>query len=166
MENYIFKQLRFVRDNTIGHVAEINDEISLSIPEGFNNNIKWNLGHIYVVQEIFAFHFIGEEMKIPDQFTELFSPGTKPSDWAEEVPPIHELILLLENQVRRIEQALRFRMKEDVEQPYTTSTGLTLSTVEEFLSFCLYHEGMHFDAIKSIKRIIQSGRKSEVFRDK
>ncbi|MGI8384121.1 DinB family protein [Robertmurraya sp. P23] len=166
MENYIFKQLRFVRDNTIGHVAEMNDESSLSIPEGFNNNIKWNLGHIYVVQEKFAFHFTGEEMKIPDQFTELFSPGTKPRDWGEEVPPIHELILLLENQVRRIEQVLKFRIKEAVEQPYTTSTGLTLSTVEEFLSFCLYHEGMHFDTIKSIKRIIQSGRKSEVFSEK
>lgn len=166
MENYIFKQLRFVRDNTIGHVAEMNDETSLSIPEGFNNNIKWNLGHIYVVQEKFAFHFTGEEMNLPDQFTELFSPGTKPSDWGEEVPPIHELILLLENQVCRIEKVLKFRIKEAVEQPYTTSTGLTLSTVEEFLSFCLYHEGMHFDAIKSIKRIIQSGRKSEVFREK
>ncbi|MGM0875239.1 MAG: DinB family protein [Bacillota bacterium] len=154
MENYIFKQLRFVRDNTIRHVAEMNDETSLFIPEGFNNNIKWNLGHIYFVQEKFAFHFTGEKMKMPDHFTELFSPGTKPDHWGEPVPPIHELIQLLENQVNRIEQALELRMKESVEQPYTTSTGLTLSTVEEFLSFCLYHEGMHFDAIKSIKRVI------------
>ncbi|WP_416147655.1 DinB family protein [Salipaludibacillus sp. HK11] len=158
MENYIFKQLRFVRDNTIGHVEEMNDETALTIPEGFNNNIKWNLGHIFVVQEKFAFYSAREEMNIPDRFTELFNPGTKPGDWGEEVPSIHELIFLLENQVRRVEQVLKFKVKEDVEQPYTTSTGLTLSTVEEFLSFCLYHEGMHFDAIKSINRIIQSGR--------
>ncbi|MGG3451088.1 DinB family protein [Domibacillus aminovorans] len=157
MKNYIFKQLRFVRDNTIGHVSEMNEETSLFIPEGFNNNIKWNLGHIYVVQEKFPFHFVGEKMIIPDHFTELFSPGTKPVDWGERMlPTIHELIQLLENQVNRIEQALEFRMKEAIEQPYTTSTGLTLSTVEEFLSFCLYHEGMHFDAIKSIKRMIRS----------
>ncbi|MGW6297332.1 DinB family protein [Peribacillus butanolivorans] len=46
MKNYIFKQLKFVRENTIRYVANMNDEKSLFIPVGFNNNIKWNLGHI------------------------------------------------------------------------------------------------------------------------
>ncbi|MDQ0199995.1 DinB family protein [Neobacillus ginsengisoli] len=156
MENYIFNHLRFARDNTIGQVAEVNDRTSLIIPEGFNNNIKWNLGHIYVVQEIFAFRSNEEKMKMPDHFMKLFSRGTKPGDWGEQVPSIHELIQLLENQFNRIEQVLEPRLKETVEHPFTTSTGsLTLSTVEEFLSFCLYHEGIHVEAIKSIKRIIQ-----------
>lgn len=154
MGNYLFKQLKFVRDNTINHVKGINDEKSLYIPRGFNNNIKWNLGHIYVVQEKFAFSFIGEEIKIPDHFIELFSPGSKPEDWGEIVPSVDELIHLLENQTTRIEDVLEARFKDSVEQPYTTSKGLTLSTVEEFLSFCLYHEGMHFDAIKSIERVL------------
>ncbi|WP_100406986.1 DinB family protein [Bacillus solitudinis] len=154
MEHYIFKQLRFVREQTIGHVAEMNDEKSLIIPKGFNNNIKWNLGHIYIAQEKFAFHFIGEKLIIPAHFPELFSPGTNPNNWGAQVPSIHELIQLLTNQVNRVEKGLELRMKETVEEPYTTSMGLTLSTVEEFLSFCLYHEGMHFDAIKSIKRLI------------
>jgi hypothetical protein len=33
MENYIFKHLTFAQDNTIGQVAEMNDEASLFIPE-------------------------------------------------------------------------------------------------------------------------------------
>lgn len=154
MEHYIFKQLRFIRENTVGHVADMKDETSLIIPEGFNNNIKWNLGHIYVVQEKLAFQFIGEQMHLPDPFDQLFGRGTKPSDWGEEVPPIHELIVLLENQVCRMEKKLKSRTKETVKQSFTTSTGLTLLTVEEFLSYSLYHEGMHFDAIKTIKRMI------------
>jgi hypothetical protein len=153
MGNFIIKQLRFVRDNTIRQVKEIDETSSLFIPEGFNNHIKWNLGHIFFVQEKFAFHFIGEKMEIPDSFPELFSPGTNPANWGEQVPSIKELIQLLESQVDRIEGVLENKMKVAV-GPYTTSTGLTLSTVEEFLSFCLYHEGMHFDAIKSIKRMI------------
>ena len=166
MRNYILKQLRFVRENTIGHVAEMNDETALFIPEGFNNNIKWNLGHIYVVQEKFAFHLTGEKMTMPNHFAELFTTGTKPADWEEQVSPtIRELIGLLENQVNRIEQTLEFRMKEAIEQPYNTSTGLTLSTVEELISFCLYHEGMHFDTIKLIKRIIQMRERMNYFRE-
>ncbi|PAK37103.1 hypothetical protein CHI08_23535 [Peribacillus simplex] len=62
----------------------------------------------------------------------------------------------------RIEQTLEFRLKEVVEKPFTTSTGLTLSTVEELLSFCLYHEGMHFATIKSFKRIIRNERMNNV----
>ena len=46
MKNYLLKQLRFVRENTINCLAEMNDEASLFIPEGFNNNIKWNLGQM------------------------------------------------------------------------------------------------------------------------
>jgi hypothetical protein len=164
MKNYILKQLRFVRENTIGCVAELSEEASLFIPEGFNNNLKWNLGHIYVVQEKFAFYFIKEKMLIPNNFIELFNTGTKPADWGEQVlPTTSELIQLLKNQSDRIEQTLEFRMKENIEKPFTTSTGLTLLTVEELLSFCLYHEGMHFATIKSYKRIIENERKNKSF---
>ncbi|MCO0597018.1 DinB family protein [Peribacillus butanolivorans] len=160
MKNYIFKQLKFVRENTIRHVANMNDETSLFIPVGFNNNIKWNLGHIYAVQERFAFDIIGEKMTMPNHFTELFSTGTKPSEWGEQKSPaIYDLIQLLDNQVNRVEQALEFRLNTTLEQPYTTSTGLTLSSVEELLTFCLYHEGMHFGAIKSISQMFQDGDK-------
>ncbi len=156
MEHYIFKQLRFVRENTLSQVVGMKDEESLFIPKVFNNNIKWNLGHIYVIQEKFGFQIIGEETKLPNYFMELFSTGTKPIDWGDQaLPTIQELIQLLKNQIDRIEQNLEGRL-DDVIVPYTTSTGLTLSTLKELISFCLYHEGMHFDAIKSIKRMIQN----------
>ncbi|MFJ8072010.1 DinB family protein [Peribacillus sp. NPDC096447] len=156
MKNYLLKQLRFVRENTINCVLEMDDEVSLFIPEGFNNNIKWNLGDIYVVQEKFAFYFIKEKMIEPNNFTELFTTGTKHIIWRDQaLPTISELNQLLENQIDRIEQTLEFRLKEVIETPFTTSTGLTLSTVEELLSFSLYHEGMHFATINSFKRIIQ-----------
>lgn len=155
MSHYIFKQLQFVRQNTIRSVENLNEEASFYIPQGFNNNIKWNLGHIYVIQERFAFHFTGERMNMPDYFIKQFGPGSKPIDWDEQVPTLRQLIELLKNQMVRIPQALEPRITETVKEPYTTSTGMTLSSVAEFLSFSLYHEGMHFDAIKSIKRLIE-----------
>ncbi|MBU5441239.1 DinB family protein [Paenibacillus sp. MSJ-34] len=155
MKHYLFNQLRFVRNNTMRQAAEIGDEQSAIVPVGFNNNIKWNLGHIYVAQEKFAFILTGETSNMPDHYPGLFGPGTKPGDWDDGVPPMRELMQLLESQTDRIEQALEMRLKDQIEQPYTTSTGLTLSTVEELLSFCLYHEGMHFDAIKTMKRLIR-----------
>lgn len=154
MSNYIFKQLRFVRENTLQHVIDVNEQESIFIPKGFRNHIKWNLGHIYVVHERFAFYINPEKMELPEHFIELFAPGTKPADWNEStVPAMKEIISFLDHQMDRIELNLTNRLVDSIEQPYTTSKGLTLSSVEEFLSFCLYHEGMHFEAIKSIRKI-------------
>lgn len=154
MKHYVVKQLRFVRENTLSQVVGMKEEETLFIPKGFNNNIKWNLGHIYLIQEKFGFQIIGEETKLPNNFMELFSTGTKPVDWRNQVlPTTDELIQLLINQLERIEKNLDGRLEDEI-VPYTTSTGLSLSTVKELISFCLYHEGMHFNAIKSIKRMI------------
>ncbi|MGG0792028.1 DinB family protein [Peribacillus simplex] len=62
----------------------MDDEVSLFIPEGFNNNIKWNLGHIYVVQEKFAFNIINERTTMQKNIFDLFSIATKPTDWGEK----------------------------------------------------------------------------------
>lgn len=153
MSHYIFNQIHFVRNQTVKQVKEVDEAASHLIPGGFNNNIKWNLGHIYLVQEIFAFQLIGETMELPDHYRDLFGRGTKPADWGEQVPSMQELLDRLSNQISRVER-LESRLGDVLEQPYTTSSGLTLGSVGELLSFSLYHEGMHFDAIKTIKRLI------------
>jgi uncharacterized damage-inducible protein DinB len=151
----LFKQLEFIRHLTI-HAVEGRSESALDcIPEGFNNNVRWNLGHIYFVQEKFAFHFAGEPMLVPDNFERLFARGTKPADWNEEPPELGVLIKLLAEQPIRIRQSLQNRLSEQVQEPFTTGTGLTLSTIREFLSYTLYHEGMHYNAIGLLQRFAE-----------
>jgi uncharacterized damage-inducible protein DinB len=152
MNNYLFHQLRFVRDNTIKQVKELSEEETCTVPRGFNNNILWNLGHILLVHEKFAFALTNENMELPKHFAEMFAPGTKPENWGTEVPSLDEILLLLSKQIERIGQTLEHRLEEKLEKPYVTSSGLELSAVKECLSFCLYHEGMHFAAIKAIKQ--------------
>ncbi|RIX52155.1 DinB family protein [Paenibacillus nanensis] len=152
MGNYLFKQLRFVRTNTVQRVKDMSMEKACIVPRGFNNNVLWNLGHILFVHERFSFALINEKMELPNHFAELFAPGTKPENGGTPLPELDEIIFLLSNQMDRIEQSLENRLEEQLEKPYVTSTGLEISTIKECLSFCLYHEGMHFAAIKSIKQ--------------
>jgi hypothetical protein len=156
MENHLITQLKFVRTNTIRSVEGLDEKLADIIPKGFNNNIRWNLGHIYLMQERLAFQFAGEAVQIPNDFISLFNTATKPSEWSTLTPPsINNLVELLTDQTKRIESKLANRLEETLREPYTTSTGLTLTSIGGFLSFSLYHEGMHFDAIKVIKRIGQ-----------
>ncbi|MCV4231704.1 DinB family protein [Virgibacillus sp. LDC1] len=150
MRAYLFEHLEFVRTQTLNLVRDVPDDIAEMIPRGMNNHVKWNMGHVLFTMERFAFGVNGEAMNLPGHYTELFRSGSKPREISAAWPSMHELLGLLEGQVHRIEHRYRAHLHDTVLSPYTTSKGLKLTRVEEFLSFCLYHEGMHFDKMKSI----------------
>lgn len=152
METYLFHQIAFVRNQTVRAVQGLTEDALDRVPEGFNNNIRWNLGHIYQSQERFAFQFAGEPTELPDAFPRLFARGTKPADWNEEPPSGDMLLAMMARQPERIRQTLAGRLHEKAKEPFTTSTGLTLDTVGAFLTYTLYHEGMHYQAIALLKR--------------
>ncbi|WP_336776450.1 DinB family protein [Paenibacillus sp. MMO-58] len=154
MSKGLLHQLGFVRQVTLNTVRGLSEAMLDRVPDGFNNNIRWNLGHIYVVQERFAFHFAGESVHLPDGFERWFAKGTKPGDWQEEgqLPKLADLLELLAGQPIRIAEKLHDRIDEQVAVPFTTGTGLTLHTIGEFLSYTLYHEGIHFNSISLLKR--------------
>ncbi|WP_088103109.1 DinB family protein [Halalkalibacter urbisdiaboli] len=155
MENYLMKQLLTARESTINYVKDMEEAASELVPDKLNNNVKWNLGHIYVVGEKFLFHLTGEETKIPSNYPTFFKTGTSPANWKMNPPFLEELLDVLSEQMIRMNLALSGRMDEKVKEPYTTSTGFELTTVKELVSFCLYHEGMHFGAIKNISKLVK-----------
>jgi hypothetical protein len=106
----LVQQLKFVRKCTIDYVKNMNVNRLEVVPAGLNNNIKWNLGHVYIVFEKFAFQLTGEKVNIPDTFPELFNPGTSPEDWSIESPKKDELITLLNEQIVKVESLLSERI--------------------------------------------------------
>ncbi|WP_407306008.1 DinB family protein [Desulfosporosinus sp. SB140] len=152
MSDYLFDQLRVVRGNTTTAIKDLGESQADNIPIGFNNNIRWNLGHVYLVQERFAFGFTEIPMQLPEGFMELFGKDTKPSDWKTQPPTLTELTQLLEDQTNRIQETFSSRLDEVLAKPWTMPSGLTLKTVREFLTFSMYHEGMHVQMIKMLKR--------------
>ena len=157
LREFLFNQLKVVRSNTINAVKELSESQVDSVPKEFNNNIRWNLGHIYLVQEKFAFGFLPESelMQMPEGFTELFGKDTKPSEWKVQPPTLAELIKLLEDQTSRIKEKLDDRLDEVLAKPFNMPSGLTLKTIGEFLTFSMYHEGMHVQTIRILKKLIK-----------
>jgi hypothetical protein len=156
LEHYLFKQMAFVRGQTLKTMEGVTEEIADRIPEGFRNTIRWQLGHIFVVLERFAFQYIGLPLHLPNGFKEQFEYGTSPLSTPVfvPVPTLQQLEYLLKEQQERIREALAHRLQEKIIPPYTTSAGMTLETPEQFLSFNLYHEGMHLSMIKIYKLLL------------
>jgi hypothetical protein len=156
MEHFLFKQRDFVRGQTLKTMEGVTEEIADRIPEGFRNTIRWNLGHIYVVLERHAFQYMGLPQHLPEGFKEQFEYGTSPlnTPGSVPVPTLQELGFLLKEQEERIRKVLEHRLQEKIVPPYITSAGMALETPEQFLSFNLYHEGMHVSVIKLYKSLL------------
>jgi len=148
-EEMIFKQINLVRQSTSDELKDLTEEQADQIPEGFRNNIRWNLGHIYTVQNALLSKFGGKDVDMDPRYLQLFAPGTKPTDWKGDVPTLDELKETLEKQPEQLKNALIGQLDEKAAQEFNS-----LSSVGEILNFTLYHEGLHMGTIKAFKKSV------------
>lgn len=147
MDQAVFKQMEWIRNQMTVKLAEgTNPETLDRIPSGFNNSIRWNLGHILYVQEQIVFGLAGEQMAFPKSYEGLFGNGTKPVDWTTEPPSLETLIDGLKEQPARIQQAFSDRLETPLVKPF-----LGQETIGEIISFSLFHEGVHIGVIKGLQ---------------
>ena len=156
LEQTIIHHMETVRRITEQTMKEIPEEISDIIAKGFNNNIRWNFGHIAFVQEKLVFGLLGEKMNIPKDYERFFGAGTKPAEWEETPPSFAEVAKVLTEQKTRIKDFLQGRLHEKLPTPYTNRGGITFYTVGEAFLFSLYHEALHIETIKRLYRSISS----------
>ena len=128
------------------------DELNI-VPQGFNNNIIWNFGHVIVSQQILCYKLAGLPLKIDDTFVSKYSKGTKPETFINDT----ELIFLKLQAVSLIEELV-----VDLEKGvftsynnYTTSFNVELNSVKDAVKFIAMHEGLHLGYAMALKRIVK-----------
>lgn len=156
MEKLIFHHMKTVRGITESSIRKIREDIADITPEGFNNNIRWNFGHIAYVQEKLVFGVPGEPMNIPKEYEELFQRGTSPSTWELIPPTLSEIADVLVQQQDRVQSFVKGNFHKELPKPFTNSAGKTFYTLGESFLFSLYHESIHMQTIKMIYRTIKS----------
>jgi hypothetical protein len=123
-----------------------------TIPEGFSNNLIWNLGHVVVTQQLLVYKLSGLPMAVSDAMVEKYRKGTKPE---------HDVTQEEADQLK----ALLFRTVDQLEadynngvfvnyQEYPTSTGFVLQSAKGAIEFNNFHEGLHIGIMMSIRKFI------------
>lgn len=122
------------------------------VPEGFNNNIIWNFGHVIVSQQILCYKLAALPLRIDETFISKYVKGTKPETFIDE----NELAFLKQKSVSFIEELVA-----DMEKgifinynTYTTSFDVELTSVDDAVKFLCMHEGLHLGYAMAIKRIV------------
>ncbi|MFV5701564.1 DinB family protein [Flavobacterium sp. XS2P12] len=123
-----------------------------TIPEGFSNNLIWNIGHIIVTQQLLVYKLSGLPMMISDELVEKYKKGTKPEHIAiqTEVDEIKSLLFETINQTKADYDNQIFKNYNE----YPTSTGFILKSVEDALAFNNLHEALHIGIMMSIRKFI------------
>lgn len=125
------------------------------IPEGFNNNIIWNIGHILVTEQLLVYRLSGLPTMISETLIETYKKGTKPQgDVTQE--DVAEIAILLLSTLKKTEEDYNINVFKNF-TPYTVSTtGNTLNNIDESLQFVLFHEGIHFGYVLALWRAIKN----------
>ncbi|OCA89527.1 DinB family protein [Pradoshia sp. D12] len=147
----LFKQLADYRHELLVAVDSMNEDEVNIVPEGFRNNIRWNLGHVYLDQYLWIQHLTKEPIILPNHFNEWFGYGTSPEDWRGEVPKLDYLKRLLAVQPFMIRDLYGERLEEEYS---VTESGMF--TVEQVLVRTIFHEGIHLGNILALKKLVTS----------
>lgn len=153
--NGVFEQFDYYRDTTIELLDSITSESKADIiPVGFNNSLRWNLGHILAAQEGIMFYFGKNETGfLPTSVLDAFKTGTSPKDWQTTPLTLKEIRELLIEQKERIRVTFAGEFKQPVANVFAFQDK-KLTTIGDLFVFTLWHEGLHQGVIQSMQRII------------
>ena len=125
------------------------------IPQGFNNNIIWNIGHIVVTQQLLAYKLSGLPMLVSDELVGKYKKDSKPegSITQEEVNDIKELLFTT---IEKTKEDYNNKIFINFNEYTVSTTGNTLTNIDDALQFILFHEGMHLGYIMALSRALKS----------
>lgn len=122
------------------------------IPEGFGNNLFWNMAHTVAVQQLLTYGRAGITPALPQSFLEAYKPGTTPP-----TENTSELIKALKSYLYKGVQQIEADVaagKFDNFETYTTRTGYEINSIEKALHFNNYHEGIHMGYLLCLKKFV------------
>ncbi len=135
---------KFIEDYTLEQLNKV--------PQGFNNNLIWNIAHIVVVQQMLVYNLSGLPMMVSKEMVDAYKRGTRPDrDLTQQ--EIDEIKTLLTTTIDQTEKDFAAGIFKNYNE-FTTMTGFNLKNAEEAMAFNYYHEAVHTGMMMSIRKFI------------
>lgn len=122
------------------------------IPEGFKNNLIWNIAHVVVTQQLLVYKFSGLPMMVSDELVQQYIKGSKPEHIVTQIE-VDEIKSLLAKTIDQTKEDYDNKMFKYY-QEYPTSTGFVIKNVEDAMVFNNFHEGLHIGIMMSLRKFI------------
>jgi len=134
-------------------LEQTSKEDLFRIPNGFKNNIWWNIAHAMVSQQLLVYKLSGLDFTIEETLINAYRKGTAP----EAIPSETEVGKVSEYLISTIEQMQADYSKGvfSTFEPCMTTPKVGLESVEDAISFLTFHDGIHLGAILAIQKALR-----------
>jgi hypothetical protein len=137
-------------------LLKITEHLSMEqlnrIPQGFKNNIAWNIAHLAVTQQLLCYKLSGLNSLVSEEMIADFQKGTAPDQpiSKEEFEAIKTQFMQLPLQLEEDYNKGIFKNYSE----YKTSVNITLNSVDDAIMFNTYHEGIHLGIILQLMKFV------------
>lgn len=134
-------------------ISNLSENELHTIPKGFNNTIWWNIAHVVVTQQKLVYGLSDLPLNISQYLVSKYQKGTVPDGIPEqaEVEEIKSLLFDLPEQTIKDFQNGRFINFNS----YMTTPKVELNSVEDAITFNVFHEGLHVGSIMALIRALK-----------
>jgi len=149
------KQLEIIhhtQESFIKLVDSLTEDQFNKIPVGFGNNIIWNFAHILASFHMLCYGRAGLALSLDESFINNYKNGSKPEP--------HVSIAQYEV-IKGLADKLIVKFKEDIAsgvfndfKPYTTMSGVSISSAEVALQYVSMHHGLHLGYAMAMKKLV------------
>lgn len=148
-----------VLNNTRSIFKKIIENNSLEdlnrIPKEFNNNIIWNIGHVVVSEQLLVYKLSGLESSLSDDMINKYRKDSKPQGDVNQ-DEVDEIKSLLHSNLEKTKEDYYDDVFENYNTYTVSTTGNTLTNIDEALQFVAIHEGLHYGYVLALLKAIKS----------
>jgi len=144
--------IQLTQNNLVKILDSVTEEQFNKIPVGYSNNLIWNFAHILAAFQVLCYSRAGLPLRLEESFINKYKIGTKP----ESTVSMEEYAAIKANAEWMLE-----KFKEDYAaglfnsfQPYSTSMGFSISSVDIALEYITMHHGLHLGYSMAIKKLV------------
>ena len=150
--------IRQTRKNLLSVMDSLSEVELNTVPAGFNNNIIWNAAHVVTTIQLLCYKNSGLEGYLDERFVVRYRKGSRPEAdiSATEIEGVKKLLLDSADRLESDYEAGLFSSYE----PYATSFGVKLNTIEDALGFMVIHEGLHLGYVMALRRAVKTPERS------
>ncbi|WP_396165556.1 DinB family protein [Flavobacterium sp.] len=123
-----------------------------AIPEGFSNNLIWNIGHCIVVQQMLVYKLSDLPMMIYDEMADKYKRGSKPEHSVSQIE-VNEMKALLFSTLEKTKKDFSEKLFQNYNE-FTSMSGFTMKSATDAIEFNNYHEALHLGIMMQIRKFI------------
>jgi len=147
------EKIKATRTFLLTLIEDLTIEQLNQIPEGFNNNIIWNLAHLTATQQKICYLRTGLQPILQDKYISPYLSGTKP-DLFVDAANVETIKTLLFSSLDELESDFKKSFFTNY-TPFVTRYGVAIDTIDDAISFLPYHEGYHTGVITVLKKLVK-----------